>query len=96
MYAFRLHSSKLEPYMLKLLSRALEKGASNLELVSFQHCRCGDIGLSAFLDTLSRESFPNLKHLILTNNYFSKFHHFTLIQNFQEFIFSTRRCIRIG
>lgn len=58
--------------MLKLLARALEKACSNLELLSFCHCRCGDLGLVAFLDTLSHESFPNLKHLILPNNYISR------------------------
>lgn len=69
---FRLSSTKLEPYMLKLLARALEKGCPFIESIQLPHCRCSDIGLMAFLDTLSHESFPNLKDIGLLNNFICK------------------------
>lgn len=66
---FRLSGTKLEPYMLKLLARALEKGCPHLESIQLPHCRCGDVGLLAFLDSLNFESFPHLKEVVLTNNF---------------------------
>lgn len=66
---FRLSGTKLEPYMLKLLARALEKGCSHIESIAIPHCRCGDVGLLAFLDSLNFESFPHLKEVVLTNNF---------------------------
>lgn len=70
---FRLSSTKLEPYMLKMLARALEKGCPYLECIHLNHCRCSDIGLMAFLDTLSHESFPHLRDVGLLNNFICKY-----------------------
>ncbi|GAB0088129.1 uncharacterized protein DMENIID0001_025110 [Sergentomyia squamirostris] len=66
---FRLHSSKLDAGMLKLLGMALDKGCKNLEVLSLPHCRCGDSGLLAFLEALGPESLPNIHTLDLTNNF---------------------------
>ncbi|XP_055677018.1 dynein regulatory complex subunit 5 [Lutzomyia longipalpis] len=68
---FRLHSSKLDAEMLKLLAVALDKGCPNLEVLSLPHCRFGDGGLLAFLEALGPDSLPNIRTLILTNNFLS-------------------------
>lgn len=60
--------------MLQMLAHSLDKGSTNLENLTLSNCGCGDIGLVAFLDIINHESFPNLKHLILTNNNFCKLH----------------------
>lgn len=65
-----LHSSKLDSHMLQLLAHSLEKHL-HLHTMNLLHCRCGDTGLSAFLDAISNDSFPALKTLILTNNFLS-------------------------
>uniref|UniRef100_A0A336MCA9 CSON014907 protein n=1 Tax=Culicoides sonorensis TaxID=179676 RepID=A0A336MCA9_CULSO len=67
---FHLHSSKLDSHMLQLLANSLEKH-SYLRTINLLHCRCGDTGLSAFLEAISHDSFPALKNLILTNNFLS-------------------------
>lgn len=77
---FRLSGTKLEPYMLKLLARALEKGCPHLESIQLPHCRFGDAGLLAFLDSLNFESFPHLKEVVLTNNFLSQEGAFELSQ----------------
>uniref|UniRef100_A0A182K1I7 J domain-containing protein n=1 Tax=Anopheles christyi TaxID=43041 RepID=A0A182K1I7_9DIPT len=68
---FRLHSSKLEPTMMKRISVALGKGCPNLRTIAFPHCRCGDIGLRAFCEPIKPHSFPNVCEVILTNNFLS-------------------------
>ncbi|KAL1374371.1 hypothetical protein pipiens_018117, partial [Culex pipiens pipiens] len=68
---FRLHSTKLEPAMMKRLATAMDKGCPNLASVGFPHCRCGDVGVRAFFDALSPESLPNVKEVVLTNNFLS-------------------------
>lgn len=56
--------------MLKLLARALDRHL-NLHTFALVHCRCGDEGLGAFVDSITPDSFPALKTLILTNNFLS-------------------------
>uniref|UniRef100_A0A182J5W9 Uncharacterized protein n=1 Tax=Anopheles atroparvus TaxID=41427 RepID=A0A182J5W9_ANOAO len=68
---FRLHSSKLEPTMMKRISAALNKGCPNLRTIAFPHCRCGDIGLRAFCEPITPKSFPNVREVVLTNNFLS-------------------------
>lgn len=63
-----LHSTKLDAEMLRLLARALDRHP-HLHTLSLLHCRSGDAGLSAFIDTITPDSFPALKTLILTNNF---------------------------
>lgn len=65
---FSLHSTKLDGEMLRLLARALDRHPQ-LHTLSLLHCRCGDVGLTAFVDTITPESFPALKTLVLTNNF---------------------------
>lgn len=66
---FRLHSTKLEPMMMRRLATAMDKGCPNLTTIAFPHCRCGDVGVRAFFDALSPESLPNIKEVVLTNNF---------------------------
>ncbi|XP_053696732.1 uncharacterized protein LOC128744017 [Sabethes cyaneus] len=68
---FRLHSTKLEPTMMKRLASAMDKGCPNITTIAFPHCRCGDVGLRAFFEALSPDSMPNVKQVILTNNFLS-------------------------
>ncbi|KXJ83784.1 uncharacterized protein LOC109622067 [Aedes albopictus] len=68
---FRLHSTKLEPMMMRRLAAAMDKGCPNLTTIAFPHCRCGDVGVRAFFDALSPESLPNIKEVVLTNNFLS-------------------------
>ncbi|XP_001651259.2 uncharacterized protein LOC5566884 [Aedes aegypti] len=68
---FRLHSTKLEPMMMRRLAAAMDKGCPNLTTIAFPHCRCGDVGIRAFFDALSPESLPNIKEVVLTNNFLS-------------------------
>ncbi|XP_049534246.1 uncharacterized protein LOC125950359 [Anopheles darlingi] len=68
---FRLHSSKLEPTMMKRISAALIKGCPNLTTIAFPHCRCGDIGLRAFCEPIKPNSFTNIREIVLTNNFLS-------------------------
>ncbi|XP_055638572.1 uncharacterized protein LOC129776763 [Toxorhynchites rutilus septentrionalis] len=68
---FRLHSTKLEPAMMKRLAAAMDKGCPNLTTIAFPHCRCGDVGIRAFFEALSQESLPKAKEVILTNNFLS-------------------------
>lgn len=70
---FRLHSTKLEPMMMRRLAAAMDKGCPNLTTIAFPHCRCGDVGVRAFFDALSPDSLPNIKEVILTNNFLCKF-----------------------
>ena len=70
---FRLHSNKLEPEMMKKIAKALDKGCPNLKSIEIPHCRIGDVGLKAFLSVVSNVSFPNLKKVILTNNFLCKY-----------------------
>lgn len=70
-FDFRLHSSKLEPYMLELIANALDKSCCKLETIEFSHCGIGDEGLKSFTKNLNQESFQHLKHLKLINNFFS-------------------------
>lgn len=58
--------------MMKNLSKYLDKGCSNLEILAFPHCRIGDDGLIEFLSSLYKESFLNLKELHLSNNLLCK------------------------
>lgn len=69
---FKFHSSKLEASMLKPISRALDRGCPSLTTLAMPHCRFGDSGMNSFLDCLGHDSLPNLKHLVLTNNYICK------------------------
>lgn len=66
--SFSLHSTKLDAEMLRLLARALDRHP-HLHTLSLLHCRCGDAGLTAFIDSIMPESFPALKTLILANNF---------------------------
>lgn len=59
--------------MLELIANALDKSCSKLESIEFSHCGIGDEGLKAFVKTLNQESFQHLRHLTLTNNFFSEF-----------------------
>ncbi|XP_055614184.1 uncharacterized protein LOC129760555, partial [Uranotaenia lowii] len=65
----RLHSTKLEPGTMKQLAAALDEGCPHLTTIAFPHCRCGDVGIKAFFDALTPESLPNVKDIILTNNF---------------------------
>lgn len=56
--------------MLQLLAHSLEKHPY-LHTLNLLHCRCGDTGLSAFMEAISNDSFPALRNLILTNNFLS-------------------------
>ncbi|XP_058818319.1 uncharacterized protein LOC131681524 [Topomyia yanbarensis] len=76
---FRLHSTKLEPTMMKRIALAMDKGCPNLTTIAFPHCRCGDVGLRAFLEALSPESLPNIKYVNLTNNFLSSESIFDLV-----------------
>ena len=67
----KFHSSKLETPMLKLIARALDKGTS-LTTLAFPNCRFGDSGLLDFIKVLTHDSLPNIKHIILTNNFICK------------------------
>lgn len=67
---FNFHSSKLEAPMLKLIGRALDR-SSMLCTISFANCRFGDSGLFAFIKVLTHDSLPNVKSIILTNNFIS-------------------------
>lgn len=69
---FRLHSTKMDPFMLELIANALDKSCSKLESIEFAHCGISDEGLKSFTKNLNQESFQHLKHLILINNYFSE------------------------
>lgn len=53
-----------------MLAHSLEKHP-HLHTLNLLHCRCGDSGLNAFLNTISNDSFLSLKNLILTNNFLS-------------------------
>jgi hypothetical protein len=68
LHEFEFHSSKLDPPMLKNISRALDKTTS-LTTISMGNCRFGDAGLLAFIKVLTHDSLPNVKHLLLSNNF---------------------------
>ena len=68
LYKFEFHSSKLDPPMLKNISRALDKTTS-LTTISMGNCRFGDAGLLAFIKVLTYDSLPNVKHIFLSNNF---------------------------
>ncbi|KAG5680513.1 hypothetical protein PVAND_010020 [Polypedilum vanderplanki] len=67
---FKFHSSKLEPQMLKIIGRALDKNTS-LVTIEMQNCRFGDAGLISFCSILTHDSLPNVRHLGLSNNFIS-------------------------
>lgn len=67
---FEFHSSKLDPLMLKQISRSLDKTTS-LTKISVPNCRFGDAGLLAFIRVLTHDSLPNVRHLGLSNNFIS-------------------------
>jgi hypothetical protein len=69
---FRVHSTKLEPPMLKMIANALDKACRNLEAIAFPHCRFGDNGLESFLLATTKDSFLKLKEVVLTNNFICK------------------------
>lgn len=69
---FEFHSSKLDPPMLKQIARALDKTTS-LTTISMANCRFGDAGLFAFIRVLTHDSLPNVKHILLSNNFICKF-----------------------
>ncbi|XP_055908312.1 dynein regulatory complex subunit 5 [Eupeodes corollae] len=77
---FWLHSVKLAPYQLALISKSLDKGCQNLKKLAVTHCAMHDDGLQQFLDGCTAESFPNLNILDLTNNLISPEGAFTLSQ----------------
>lgn len=56
--------------MLKMLAKALDRHAK-LHTFALVHCRCGDEGLAAFIQSVTPDSFPALRNLILTNNFLS-------------------------
>lgn len=68
---FEFHSSKLDPPMFKNISRALDKTTS-LTTISMANCRFGDAGLLAFIRVLTHDSLPNVKHIMLSNNFICK------------------------
>jgi hypothetical protein len=59
--------------MLKMIANSLDKACRNLETVAFPHCRFGDAGLTAFLEATTKDSFPMLKEVVLTNNFICKY-----------------------
>lgn len=65
---FEFHSSKLDPPMLKSIGRSLDKTTS-LTKISMANCRFGDAGLMSFIKVLTHDSLPNVKHIILSNNF---------------------------
>lgn len=67
---FEFHSSKLEASMLKQIGRALDKTTS-LTRISLPNCRFGDAGLMEFIRVLTHDSLPNMKHIVLRNNFIS-------------------------
>lgn len=70
---FEFHSSKLDPPMLKQIARSLDKTTS-LTKISMANCRFGDAGLLSFIRVLTHDSLPNVKHIILSNNFICKLH----------------------
>lgn len=69
----RIHNSKLEPYMLDLIAKALNKSCNSLETIKIENCGIGDDGLKSFLTCLSAESFPKLHHIDFSNNFLCKY-----------------------
>jgi hypothetical protein len=69
---FEFHSSKLDPPMLKLIARSLDK-TNSLTRISMANCRFGDAGLMEFIRVLTHDSLPNVKHICLANNFICKF-----------------------
>lgn len=67
---FEFHSSKLDPKFLRQISRSLDKTTS-LTTISLPNCRFGDEGLKAFIKSLRYDSLPNVKTIILSNNFIS-------------------------
>lgn len=67
---FKFHSSKLEPQMLKLIGRALDKNTS-LVRIEMPNCRFGDAGLASFCSILTHDSLPHVRYLGLANNFIS-------------------------
>lgn len=68
---FEFHSSKVDPPMLKQIARSLDK-TSSLTKISMANCRFGDAGLLSFIRVLTHDSLPNVKHIILSNNFICK------------------------
>ncbi|XP_055382808.1 dynein regulatory complex subunit 5 [Condylostylus longicornis] len=67
---FNLHSTNMDPTQLQNLGKSLDKAASiNLKTLAFPNSEIGDEGLRGFYCALSKESFPNLVTLDLTNNF---------------------------
>ncbi|KAL5279500.1 TCTE1 family protein [Megaselia abdita] len=66
-----LHSVPLEPFMLLYLAKSLDTGCTNIKKLTIAHCLIGDLGIYEFLNGCSKESFPKLKILDLTNNMIS-------------------------
>jgi hypothetical protein len=67
---FKFHSSKLEPPMLKQIGLSLDKNTS-LVTIEMQNCRFGDAGLVSFCSILTHDSLPNVRHIVLSNNFIS-------------------------
>lgn len=67
---FEFHSSKLDPKMLRQISRSLDKTTS-LNTISLPNCRFGDEGVKAFIKSLRYDSLPNVRTIILSNNFIS-------------------------
>jgi hypothetical protein len=67
---FKFHSSKLEPPMLKQIGRAIDKNTA-LVTIEMPNCRFGDAGLNNFCSILTHDSLPNVKHIVLSNNFIS-------------------------
>lgn len=68
-----LHSTKLEPYQLRYISKSLDKACHNLTHLSLIHCSVGDEGIKQFLEPCHKESFATLTILDLTNNKISRY-----------------------
>lgn len=64
----RLHSTRIEPFMLEKIANALDH-VNKLEVLEIDHCQIGNEGLKA----LSHGSLQHLRHLILINNFLSEF-----------------------
>lgn len=67
-----LHSVPMEPYMLLYLAKSLDTGCTNLKKLTIAHCLIGDLGVYEFMNGCSKDSFPNLNNLDLSNNMICK------------------------
>lgn len=74
--------------MLLYLSKALDTGCTNLRNLTIAHCFIGDFGIYEFLNGCTKESFPKLEILDLTNNMICEFLKFLRVFSIYFFVCS--------